>query len=61
MNVWQELIGTLNTEEARTVNIFLRRTNDSGERKDVELFFYIWKRGEKYDEEKITLKLYSAI
>jgi hypothetical protein len=59
MNVLQELIATLNTEEARTVNIFLRRTNDSGERKDVELFDNIRKSGEKYDEEKIALKLYS--
>lgn len=59
MNTLNDLIGTLNKEETRHLKLLLNRTNTNSEhRKDVRLFDYVRKTGEKYKEDKILRELY---
>jgi hypothetical protein len=52
------MIAEMNKEELRFFKIFLSRTNENDDRKDIMLFDLIRLAGEKYDEEKIFKKLY---
>lgn len=58
MNDLVQLIGMLNKEEARSLKIFLNRTQSTGDRKDIRLFDEIRKSYPAYDEEKALKKLY---
>jgi hypothetical protein len=52
------MICEMNKEELRFFKIFLSRTVENDDRKDVMLFNLIRAAGENYDEEKIFKKLY---
>lgn len=58
MEVLNTIIGTMNKEEVRNFKLWLNSTNSSDARKDVLLFDYIRKSGERYEEEYIFRKLY---
>lgn len=45
-------------EELRFFKIYVSRTGSGDDRKDMVLFDYIRKKGNSYDEDKISLKLY---
>ncbi len=45
-------------EELRFFKIYISRNTAEGDRKDVLLFDYIRHKGEKYNEDKVALKLY---
>jgi hypothetical protein len=53
-----QMICEMNKEELRFFKIFLSRTVENDDRKDVMLFNLIRAAGENYDEEKIFKKLY---
>ncbi len=48
----------MSKEELRFFKIYITRNPAEGSRKDVQLFDYMRKKGEGYNEEKISLKLY---
>lgn len=58
MDILNKIIQSLNKEEVRFFKLYVKRTDSGDQRKDVELFDYIRKHGESYDEEKIVSKLY---
>lgn len=58
MNDLTELVGILNKEEARSLKIYLNRTNATGERKDEHLFDAIRKQYPEYNEAEIFEALY---
>lgn len=59
MDIFPQLIQSLNKEEVRNLKLFLTRTNNTSERKDVQLFDYMRKQNEAAEEETIIKKLYS--
>ncbi|OIP02442.1 MAG: hypothetical protein AUJ97_05885 [Bacteroidetes bacterium CG2_30_32_10] len=59
MNILNNIVAEMNKEELRFFKIFLSRTNENEERKDVLLFDFIKSSAAQYDEEKIFKKLYS--
>lgn len=58
MKTLQQIIGLMNKEEVRHLKLFMSRTNDTDDRKDVDLFDYIRQHTEDYDESRIQTKLY---
>jgi len=58
MNILNHMISDMNKEELRFFKIFLSRTNENDERKDIALFDLIRAAADKYDEDKIFRKLY---
>lgn len=60
MDVLNNLIRVMNKEEVRNFKLWLNSTNASADRKDVQLFDYIRKSEERYDENYIFKKLYKA-
>lgn len=58
MNVLNSIVKGLSKEEVRFFKLWLERGYDHEDRLDKTLFDYMRKSGEKYDEEKIFLKLY---
>lgn len=58
MDVLHQLITNLTKEEIRFLKLFLARTNENTERKDLQLFDYIRKTGKDYEEAPIVKKLY---
>ena len=53
------VIAVMSKEEVRNFKLWLNSTNASSERKDILLFDYIRKTGDKYDEDLVFKKLYS--
>ena len=51
MNILNHMIAEMNKEELRFFKIFLSRTNENDDRKDIMLFDFIKSTAEKYDEE----------
>lgn len=60
MDILNNVVSIMNKEEVRNFKLWLNSTNPSDARKDILLFDYIRKTGEKYDEELIFKKLYDA-
>ncbi len=60
MDILNRAIAVLNKEEIRHFKLWLNSTNASKERKDIQLFDYIRKAGEHYDENSIFEKLYDG-
>jgi hypothetical protein len=60
MDIINKIVEGMNKEEIRFFKLYLSRTNAEKERKDIKLFEYIKKSGEKYDEEKIFPLLYTT-
>ncbi len=60
MELINKIIGKMTKEEIRFYKLYLSRTNENSERKDVKLFNYIKKSGEQYDESYIFSKLYDS-
>ena len=58
MNVLHRIIESLTKEESRYYKLFAARTNNNSERKDTQLFDFIKKNGEDYNEEEISNLLY---
>jgi hypothetical protein len=58
MNILNEIVALMNKEEVRHFKLFTSRTNVGGIRKDLQLFDYVRKSGDAYEEEKIYQKLY---
>lgn len=60
MDVLNKIIQSLNKEEVRFYKLYSKRTEPSLDRKDILLFDFIRKQGDRYNEEKIFAKLYNA-
>ena len=60
MNILNQIIARMNKEQVRGYKLFVNRTNEKDDRKDVLYFDYIRKSGDAYDEGKIHQKLYSG-
>ena len=60
MNVLNSIVNGLSKEDVRFFKLWLERGYDNDDRLDKQLFDYMRKSGEKYDEEKIFLKLYKS-
>ena len=58
MNVLFQIIDSLTKEESRYYKLFAGRTNNNTKRKDIQLFDFIKKNGENYNESKISNLLY---
>jgi hypothetical protein len=58
LDLLQAYISMMGKDDIRHFKSYLERTVDVKTRKDFELFDYILKKGEKYDEEYIFKKLY---
>ncbi len=58
MDILNNIISVMNKEEVRNFKLWLNSTNASDERKDILLYDYIRKAGDKYDEDFIFKKLY---
>jgi len=59
MNILNNMIAEMNKEELRFFKIFLSRSNENEERKDILLFDFIKATADQYDEDKIFKKLYA--
>lgn len=60
MDILNQIITGLNKEQVRFFKMYLSRIETEDDRKDVLLFDYIRKSGEKFDEEKIFSRLYKG-
>lgn len=58
MDILNQIIQLMTKEEVRHFKLFSTRTSVSEPRKDLQLYDYVRKVGEEYDEEKIFEKLY---
>jgi hypothetical protein len=58
MDVLNQVIEGMNKEQVRFFKLFISRSRDVADRKDAELFDFIRRTGEKYDEKKIHRRLY---
>jgi len=58
MNVLYRIIESLSKEETRFYKLFASRTNNSSDRKDIQLFDFIKQNGENYNEKEISSQLY---
>lgn len=58
MGILNNIIGSMNRNEARHFMLFANRTNATASRKDITLFNYIRKSGQGYEEDKVLKKLY---
>lgn len=60
MDILNQIVTLMNKEEVRHFKLFTARTQVNGHRKDLQLFDYVRKSGEHYEEEKVFHKLYSG-
>ncbi|MBL7893056.1 MAG: hypothetical protein JNL63_10525, partial [Bacteroidia bacterium] len=60
MDILNQIVLGLNKEDIRHFKLMAKRMHDHSDRKDIELFDYIRRMGEKYDEDKIVKKLYPS-
>jgi hypothetical protein len=60
MQILPEIIGHLSKEEIRNYKLFVTRTNDSQQRKDILLFDHFKRTYPEIDEEKVFRKLYES-
>lgn len=60
MDILNSIVSSMNKEQVRYFKVYLSRTHDREGRMDVQLFDYMRKSGEDYDEEKIFRKLYTS-
>ncbi len=61
MDIFPQIIQMLTKEEVRHFKLFSQRTLIGETRKDLELFDFVRKSGEAYEEEKIFEKLYETV
>jgi len=60
MDILNQIIANMNKEQVRGYKLFVNRTNEKEDRKDIQYFDYVRKSGDGYDEKKIHEKLYSG-
>ena len=60
MQVLEEIIKNLSKEEIRNFKLFVTRTNNSVDRKDILLFDSFRKNGKEIDEDEVFKKLYTS-
>lgn len=58
MDILNQIVLGLNKEDIRHYKLMAKRMYDNRERKDLELFDYIRRVGDKYDDDKISKKLF---
>lgn len=58
MNILQEVIQQMSKEEARTYKLYAKRVETSKDRKDLELFDYVRKQGEEYQDDDAFAQIY---
>lgn len=58
MDILNQLINGLNKEEVRFFKMYINRVEKTDNRKDVQLFDYIRKSGDRFSDEIIFKKLY---
>lgn len=60
MDILNQMVLSLNKEDIRHYKLMAHRMYDRNERKDIELFDYIRRIEEKYDEDRIAKKLFPS-
>ncbi|MEO8086599.1 MAG: hypothetical protein ABI763_07255 [Bacteroidota bacterium] len=60
MDILNQIIAHMNKEQVRGYKLFVNRTNEKDDRKDILYFDYVRKNGDGYDESKIHEKLYGG-
>lgn len=60
MDILNSVIALLEKEEVRNYKLFANRSHSSEDRKDINLFEYIRRSGERFNEYKILKKLYGG-
>ena len=58
MDILNQIISGLNKEEVRFFKMYLSRIETDDNRKDIQLFDYIRKSGNRFEDELIFKKLY---
>lgn len=58
MDILNQIVGLMNKEEVRHFKLFTARTHVEGIRKDLQLFDYVRKSADDYEEARIFRKLY---
>ncbi len=60
MDILNQIISNMNKEQVRGYKLFVNRTNEKEDRKDILYFDYVRKSADGYDESKIHERLYSG-
>ncbi len=60
MDILNQVVEGMNKEQVRFFKLFISRSREVEDRKDAELFDFIRKSGDKYDEKKIHKRLYGS-
>lgn len=60
MDILNLIVSGMSKEQVRFFKVYLSRSHDRDDRMDIQLFDYMRKSGEEYDEEKIFKKLYNT-
>lgn len=60
MDILNQIVSLMNKEEVRHFKLFTARTSVNGQRKDLQLFDYVRKQGDAYEEERVFEKLYEG-
>ncbi|MBK7849924.1 MAG: hypothetical protein IPJ66_01970 [Bacteroidetes bacterium] len=60
MDILNSIVAGMSKEQVRYFKVYLSRSHDRDDRLDIQLFDYMRKTGEEYDEEKIFKKLYHS-
>lgn len=58
MDIINRIVTGMNKEDIRFFKIYATKTHAADDRKDIQLFDYIKRSGEQYDDDKIATKLY---
>src|SRR6185503_2819470 len=58
MDILSSIISDVAKEDVRFYKLFANRMYYSHDRKDLQLFDYVYQSGEQFDEEKIICRLY---
>lgn len=58
MDILNRIVAGMNKEDIRFFKIYASKTHASDDRKDIQLFDYIKKSGDNYDDDEIAKKLY---
>ena len=60
MDILNRVVESMNKEQVRYFKLFQAKSHDREGRMDIQLFDYMRKSGDKYDEDKIQKLLYSG-
>ncbi|MBK6445082.1 MAG: hypothetical protein IPG90_00260 [Bacteroidetes bacterium] len=60
MDILNSIVAGMSKDQVRYFKVYLNRSHDRDDRLDIQLFDYMRKSGEEYDEERIFKKLYGS-